>query len=83
MVEGYFNERTNPSVKKYKSVVTEYFKKYTSEIKEQSYQPKTEQLFIDLKKFMQRNIENMGSDEDLLICYWMVELSGITRETSK
>ena len=31
--ESYFNELKNPSIKKYKSVVKEYFKKYTTEIK--------------------------------------------------
>lgn len=30
MAEAYLNERTNPAVKKYKSVVFEYFKKYTA-----------------------------------------------------
>jgi hypothetical protein len=32
MIESYMNERSNQSIKKYKSVVMEYFKKYTSEI---------------------------------------------------
>lgn len=31
--ESYLNELKNPSIKKYKSVVKEYFKKYNSEIK--------------------------------------------------
>lgn len=30
--ETYFAEKTNPGIKKYKSVIREYFKKYTTEI---------------------------------------------------
>ena len=52
MAELYLNEKTNPSVKKYKSVVSEYFKKYSSEIKEQPNQQKLEQLYSEFKKFM-------------------------------
>lgn len=33
MIDAYLNERNNSSIKKYKSVVLEYFKKYTQEIK--------------------------------------------------
>ena len=52
MAEAYLNEKTNPGVKKYKSVVSEYFKKYSAEIKEQPNQQHLEQLFSDFKKFM-------------------------------
>lgn len=32
-IERYFDEKTNPSIKKYKSVIREYYRKYHQEIK--------------------------------------------------
>ena len=62
MAESYFNEKVNPSVKKYKSVVFEYYKKYTTEIKEQPSQHREDHLHKNIKDFLERNIIHMGSD---------------------
>lgn len=56
MIESYLNERNNSGIKKYKSVVMEYFKKYTNEIK-------TENCFYssmnsEIKKLLEKK---MGS----------------------
>lgn len=83
MVESYLNERANPTVKKYKSVISEYYKKYTSEIPEKPYQYKWDRVTSEMLAFMSKSIPQMESEEDFLICYWMVELSLVSKETSK
>ena len=39
-VDSYLNPLQNPDIKKYKSVIDEYFKRYTSEIKMQVLETK-------------------------------------------
>ena len=36
-----------------------------------------------MKKFMMESFHQMDSEEDLLLCYWMVELPSVNKDTSK
>ena len=77
MIESYLNERNNSGIKKYKSVVMEYFKKYTNEIKvENCY---CSSLNSEIKKLLEKKVGCFKEEDDLLIGYWMVELLGVTR----
>ena len=53
MVDKYFDEKSNPSIKKYKSVVGEYYRKYKSEI---PYETSTTSNDIkeNIKKFLNK-----------------------------
>lgn len=80
--EKYFDEKQNPNIKKYKSVVGEYFKKYTSEIKTDSI-PQTFTLKEELKTFLMKRSGSFVSEDELMIGYWGAELMEVTRETTK
>lgn len=49
----YLDEKVNPSIKKYKSVVKEYYKKYTEEIK--ISKESKENLKHLIQQFLERN----------------------------
>lgn len=53
--QKYFDEKVNPSIRKYKSVIREYFKKYTEEIKVVGNSK------VDLKKCFQEFLQKKGS----------------------
>lgn len=36
-----------------------------------------------MKKFMMESFHQMDTEEDLLLCYWMVELPSVNKDTSK
>ena len=71
----------NPSIRKYKSVIREYFKKYTEEIKVVSNQKN------DLKTSFQEFLEKKGSylkeEDELLMGFWMVEFFKVSKDTPK
>lgn len=78
MVDRYFDEKQNASIKKYKSVVSEYYKKYTNEIsseKSVSAYPLKEEL----KHFLNKRSGMFNNEEELLIGYWSIELIGVNR----
>lgn len=82
MVESYLNEKCNPTIKKYKSVVMEYFKKYTQEIKSENFSSAFS-LATEIRTFLSKNSGQIREDDDIIIFYWMVEYLGITRDTPK
>lgn len=79
--QKYFDEKVNPSIRKYKSVIREYFKKYTDEIKVVGGSK------VDLKKSFQEFLQKKGSclkdDDELLMGYWMIEFLKVSKDTPK
>lgn len=48
--EKYFNEQANPAIKKYRTVIQEYYKKYTTTLKHED--GATEDLNTQLRNFL-------------------------------
>lgn len=82
--KNYLNEELNPSIKKYKSVVKEYQKKYTQEI---SVQPQGRQ--VSAKSLMRETlakgklIKESLSTEEMIMVYWMIEFATLQDSVKK
>lgn len=71
-IESYLREDVNSGIKKYKSVIKEYQKKYTSEI---MIGPNASLVTIPeaFKKFLSSYKSGEFSKEECQIVYWMLE----------
>jgi len=83
-IKNYLNESNNGSIKKYKSVIKEYHKKYCSEI---TVNPQSRQ--IPVKIMMKESLtkgkllkDTLSSDEIIMI-YWMIEFIGLDKNAKK
>ena len=72
------NEDTNASIKKYKAVVKEYFKKYNQEIK---ISPLGRQISTKslIKETLTKGklVTDSINPEEILMVYWMIEFMGL------
>ena len=70
-VESYLKEETNPGIKKYRSVIKEYQRKYNGEIEVGGTAQNISELF---KKYL-RNSTKLGkemSKEEMIMFYWLI-----------
>ena len=79
--EYYLNPLQNPEIKKYKSVIEEYFKRYTSEIKMQVLDNKASPAEL-IKDYLSKIPEEVVK-KDTLLAHWLYNLTEITSEDSK
>ena len=82
-VDGYLSEGKNPSIKKYKSVISEYYRKYTTELKPTPLDKPT--ILADaIKTYLKKiNLSSLNADDDLTMLYWMVEYVVLPKEPKR
>lgn len=81
-VESYLKEETNPGIKKYRSVIKEYQRKYNGEIEVGGTSQNISELF---KKYL-RNSTKLGkelSKEETTMFYWMIEAANLRVDIKK
>ncbi len=83
--DSYLDEMKNASIKKYKSVVKEYYKKYTSEVK---FDERTPNINCPeaIKQFLMKNKTRLSesiSQDELTYLHWMVEFVQLRRDVKK
>lgn len=80
-VEAYLNPVQNPDIKKYKSVIEEYFKRYTSDIKMQVLDTKASPCQI-IKEYLVGMSEE-SVKKNTLLTHWLVNLTEVSSKDSK
>lgn len=79
----YLSEEANPSIKKYKSVLKEYHKKYSSEIAIQAQGRQLSSKAL-MRELLSRGFLRADSHpEEVLLAYWMVEYLGLPKDVKK
>ena len=79
--ERYFDEKVNPSIKKYKSVIREYYRKYYQEIKTSS--TAIGNVKSIMKEFLERKCVTFKENDELVMGFWMIEYFKLSRDTPK
>ena len=81
-VESYLKEETNPGIKKYRSVIKEYQRKYNGEIEVGGVSQNISELF---KKYLRSSTKfgkEMSKDE-MTMFYWMIEAASLRVDIKK
>lgn len=76
--DKYLNETINPNIKKYRTVIAEYFRKYNEELKKESISGSLDKKLRDLLK----NTKSMVNKQ-LTWYHWIVEYLLIPKEIKK
>lgn len=77
--ERYFKEQSNPSIKKFKMVIQEYYRKYTAQLKRQEATP--EDLNSQLKNFLRSS--TCEDSTEFMLLYWISEYLQLPKEVKK
>lgn len=82
--QSYLKEETNPSIKKYKSVVKEYHKKYHKEMtnKPLGRQVSTKSLMKEVLSKGEMLKEDLSSEENTML-FWMIEFIRMDKNVTK
>jgi hypothetical protein len=83
-VKNYLNEASNASIKKYKSVVKDYHRKYCAEIA-LSAQGRQMPVKGMMRECLTRGglLKERMSAEESVMFYWMIEFVGLEKDAKK
>lgn len=77
--ERYFNDQCNPSIKKYRTVIQEYYKKYTATLKREECGK--EDLNTQLREFLRGC--TCDDPKEVMLFFWVVEFLQLPKEIRK
>jgi hypothetical protein len=80
-IDSYLNPIYNPEIKKYKSVVDEYFKRYTNEIKMEVLDTNASPSAL-IKDYLCTSGPELIK-KDALLAHWLLNLTEVSAKDSK